>query len=330
MRFPATSRTGLLCALLTTGASLFSVAAGTPQVSAAAANPDSNPGYVRMCTEWQRATATQIASERAADHRDLISYYPTHLEDAQVAELARGALIQRKVAGFSSSDVVAVAYRSYQKYGPSAVPANGEGDIISVTSPLRGTVRYLLVLDPKGKVVRIRPIADNDEHLRLTYEFARAMAAYILFNDLMGADTVIPRRGCSLALRFQLGAAPEVLEEVEGNLAGPPAFDAAIGAAIRKAYAALPQSNDAHQDAQTLLTRETLQHLGADPSVSLVYRDQASILGTDSQYIVARLTNGSSRAYVLIDVDAGGTATFAVLPLCLVGDTRCAQYYLWP
>lgn len=295
-----------------------------------------------MCSSWQTAPAAEVARELAAGHRELLGYYPTHFEDARVAQLARATLLQQN--SITSTDDVSIAFRDYQQYDRSAIPHGDEGDVVLVkmyrqphgenvhdaVMAAETTERYVLALTPRGQLVFIRPLANDDALLRYTYEFARAVASYILLNDLMASDAVVPREGCSLALRFQLGSAPEVLQSVESNLNSPPASDVTVTAAIQIAYNEVAIATASRNTAPDRLTKQTLTDLGKNPAITLIYRDDDSPLGSGTQYVVARLQNGNSRAYVDVKISAGGVAEIDVLPLCLVGDTRCAQYYLWP
>lgn len=194
---------------------------------------------------------------------------------------------------------------------------------------------YIIAFDSAAHVLSLRSVSAGDSLVTELYDFVRQAAAYILLNDLMASDTVIPRRGCSLALQFQIGAAPEVLKEVQQDLETPPEPDPTLITAIQAAYSevrvsASKAATEKGTTAENLLTRATLRDLGSSPTVTLIYRDQDTVLQTGKQYVIAKLQEDASRAYVMLLVDASGNAQIGVLPLCLVGDSRCAPYYLWP
>lgn len=148
----------------------------------------------------------------------------------------------------------------------------------------------------------------------------------MLLNDLMASDTSIPRLGCSRAADIQFYAVPGVLSEIQRAFAAAPDQDASILNSAAAAYRTFAMSREARRNPRTV---DTIRRLGESPAISLVYRDAVGQGPNADEFDVVRLSRGAIRTYAELIVTRG-TPRMSSPGLCVVGDTSCADDYLWP
>lgn len=176
---------------------------------------------------------------------------------------------------------------------------------------------------PTPEFLSLTPLAS--EKVGTWYRFTRGMAPYMLLNDLLGGDAFIPRMGCMRAADAQFYSVPGVRSEIQQAFATVPEQDAAT---LDIASTALRSFESSKQARNNALTLKTLAELGRAPTLSLVYRDAATWPAA-AEYDVVRLSNSAVRTYMELVIE-DGKGKMSAPALCVVGDTRCANYYEWP
>jgi hypothetical protein len=306
---------------------------------ASADSPREEQGYVRLCSYWQDKSESEAAAILKRSNESVAAleaklpqkarYLPP--TDAQIVEAARGALAKGGVGlpDASSVTAVSVAVRNLANY-ESQLPGwpQGPGEKAVVRVDTRGgIVRLLLDIDSKGTLRSATVI--GPERLYRAYMFVRGMAAYILFNELMASDSVVPRRGCAIYARYTDVQLPELLPEIERAAETVPEQDAVQLSRARAAYDAYSFEAQALPGSEGALTRETLSKVGQRPEMTIVYRDADQFLGSRGEILVVKVGDAVHTYFTVYTSPIGGTS-MTPTPLCLQGDIRCATYYGWP
>lgn len=297
--YPCAIIASLLCFLV-------SVAQPASASPTPAATPTPAPSYVRFCSQYQNLTPGQT-DKAVKKNSDLENRVP----DDVVISAVRSRV--------PTSATVAVAIRQYNSMigdrdGPKKVVVHIQGGADS---------RY-----------QVATFSRDDRFLSLSsidtptverwYQFARTMATYMLLNDLLASDAVVPRLGCSRVANVQIYAMAGVLPEIQAAFMNGPAQEQSLIKSALEAYHSFSESGEAKR---SNFTRQALQHLGGTPDIALIYLDRAPD-GSDA-YGVVRLSNGDFRTYALLR-SHGVNFEMSSPALCAVGDMRCVPYYVWP
>jgi hypothetical protein len=158
--------------------------------------------------------------------------------------------------------------------------------------------------------------------------FVRGMAAFTLMSDLAGGDEPFPRQGCTTFFKAMFAMEPAVVSDVARAMMNPPVQDDALARTVRVAwqhFAERPRDT-AHGGS---ITEDTLRLIGDSPEVTLVYRDPGLPGDGVGEIDVLRI-GGAKHTYVVISPNAQRPLQFGRDPVCIVGDVRCAPYYVWP
>jgi len=169
-------------------------------------------------------------------------------------------------------------------------------------------------------------VADPND-VRQSIGFVRSMAAYILLNDLLGGDDTVPRAGCRAIFEAWFALFPAVLAPVDAAIAASPPDDPNFDSQVSSAWKALIPAGATTDDASRL-TAETVERIGSNPAIRIVYRDSGLPADGFGQIDVVRI-GGLSHTYLIV-LESGGSISLGQQPLCLVGDNRCGKYYEWP
>jgi hypothetical protein len=294
-----------------------SLAIGGLQFRATAAQ-----GYVRFCTVDQSVTEAQLR----ASIQEQRNRFPVHQSDALIIRAATRAIRTSSFASKMTSNSISIAAREWGVLTGRGPYPPDEGILFQIGDP--GAPTYALVtFESTGRVIRLRLMLNQE--VASIFEFGRVMGAYILLNDLTASDSSFPRRGCQMTFRDQMYAMPAVLPEVLDAVRTPPVQDPALLNRVRTALGSFTSQAEASNQDDALIARRTLQIVGPNPPITVVYRDVDRLLGSKSEYDVVRL-DGKKRAYAMFSVDANGKTDLGPMPICVVGDTSCAQYYSWP
>lgn len=304
-------------------------ASTSPPSSTAPAQQPPTPQYVRMCSPYQNMTDAQFAGAKAAlEARNKAALQrlatkglrmSTPLSDAQVLAAVK--------AHRPGARVVRILVKNFNMFGAVAGwsgPDQPKSDAVQIEDGNGAPNLDLAVFSPDRQFLRLQPISSSA--LERPYGFARWMAAYMLLNDVLANDNPVPRIGCVRAFENQIDM-PGVLPEIDAAMLQPPAADRRAESAVLKAY----HDFISLQQPSTAPTGETIRALGKAPSASFIYRDRFAMRKGDEEIDVVKLSNGAARTYVMLGIDQAGKASIFRPPaLCLVGDQRCAQYYMWP
>ncbi len=282
------------------------------------------PQFARFCTAYENATPSQVARSLAKmPHRGV------KLSDAAVL-----SAVETYLAGANASPRLtlplqsgAVSRRNYEGFGQPAQDSKAaEAVLLHVTSG--GSVVWLIArFDPSAKLVSVRNAPAKD--VAGIVGFGRFGAAYMLLNDLLASDAVVPVRGCALAVKEQLAGMPEVRAETAQAFLTTPAQDAASVGLVATAYAAFVKTTASSSKFASDVTRATLKKIGANPGISFMYRDPGTALNGGKEIAVVRIGSGAARTYAIVSL-SDGRAEIDSWPLCIEGDESCAKYYEWP
>ena len=291
--------------------------------TAAASEP---PTYSRNCTPYQNGVPPALAARRLAERQLGLRMSDGAALAAVEAYLAEPDASPRLTLPLQSG---AIFMRNYQFSGVPSARRGGNGELVLLHVTSGGQVTWLVAaFDPPAKLLSVWKPADAD--VKRLYMFGRYMAAYVLLNDLLASDTVIPLRGCALAVKEKiLKGLPEVQAETEHAFESAPAQDAASLNLVAQGYAAYAASSLASTRNGHELTIETLAKLGTNPAISFVYRDPGTALNGGREVAVVRIGSGAARTYSIV-ILSNGRAEIDTSPLCVMGDQRCASYYMWP
>ncbi len=163
----------------------------------------------------------------------------------------------------------------------------------------------------------------SPQDVRYPIGFPRSMAAYIIFNDLMGGDAVFPRRGCAALFDLWFGLDPTVNQSLKAAVAVGPAQDPILAARVQDAWNAFVPNPKTPGYA---IMRDTMAAIGKNPPVTLVYREVGLPGDGLGEFDVVRI-GAEHHTYAIIN---NGSIKFDGDPLCIVGDNRCGEYYVWP
>lgn len=181
---------------------------------------------------------------------------------------------------------------------------------------------WLAHIDSRGTFLDANPAISKDRQNILG--LGRSMAAYVLVNDLLADDTTIPRSGCAKLFDVWFHDFPGLLPIMKLAIAKGPPSDPALKKRVRTAWKTLISSEK--KGAEATLTRETARIIGSNPEVISVYHDPGLPGDGIGPIDVVRIGK-HPRTYSM-------TTGFGRIALsstyCVVGDTRCAQFYSWP
>lgn len=158
--------------------------------------------------------------------------------------------------------------------------------------------------------------------------FPRFMAAFIVFNDLMGGDEPFPREGCHAIFDAWFRPFPGIRARLDAAIAAAPTQTQADVDTIREGWlryvAALRGTSE-----RALLSGAAAKRVGDDPPIQLVYRD-VGLPGDGIGAIDIVRIGGDVHLYEIVSYDSRGTPIFGMSPVCTVGDLRCGKFYIWP
>jgi hypothetical protein len=266
--------------------------------------------YVRFCQQsvWEEKAKQQRGSEAG-----LARTKATLASDDAIARAAQVKL------GLATAPIV-IARDVEAPYGGAGKP-----EVVLLSNLDAAAPRWWRAdLGPENSITTIVP-ADK-AFVRGRVGFPRGMAAYILFNDLLGGDEPFPREGCAKRFDVWFGLFPAVNVVLQQSISKPPEQDAKLSEAVRKAWNLLGE-NQTHKAEDIQLTRETLQRVGRDPQVTIVYRDPGLPGDGIGEIDVVRI-GGEPHTYAV--VTPAEPIVLDGAPLCVVADDRCARYYVWP
>jgi hypothetical protein len=266
--------------------------------------------YVAMCS-W-------LEGPQAGEYRARMAAALNQFADMDVVAASAAAQFPQ--------DEVSVLFRRVTKDGVAGKVVEREHDTLRLEGRDAAPRLVDVTVDRDGSVHDAKPTEmPVPEH---TYAFARYMATYIYFNELMADDRTTHRASCSETMRIQLAAHPSLIRAAEKALAGDASPDTRIVARIRGAYARFVADVPALSGAEHDLTQETVARLGDEPPITIVYRNREK---SGDEADVVRIGTASSHTYAMFTADAAAdNGKIGPTPLCITGDVRCARYYSWP
>lgn len=284
--------------------------------------------YARMCSPYQDMTDAQFAAAKAtleARNKAALQRLSNKVV-AMTMPLTDARVLAAVRTHRPRARAVRILVKNFNMFGAVPVwsgPGEPNSDAVQIEHDDRSAELAVAVFSSEGQFLRLEPIASSD--LERPYDVARTMAAYMLLNDLLADDTRVPRVGCLRAFSIELDM-PGALPEIDAAMSRPPAPDHQAERNALKAYKDFASS----KGRDNTLTGETIKRLGNTPNVSFIYRDQFRTAKGDQELDVVKVSNGAARTYVMLGVDPSGQGSIGPPALCLVGDQRCAQYYVWP
>jgi hypothetical protein len=243
---------------------------------------------------------------------------------ANTAVLATNGAVARRVQQklHLASAPVIVAREAQKLYG------RREDREIALLSDLdRSRPRWWsATLDAVGSPVDVRP-ADAYAR-RAVVGYARGAAAYVVFNDLVGGDEPVRRDGCLALFDVWFGLQPAVVANLKHAFTNASPPSAAYVAGVQRAWLALENAR-AKATPAGAINRETIQRIGRDPSVAVVYHDDGLPGDGIGPIDVVRI-GATAHTYAILYLGAKKPITLGSGPYCVVGDERCGAYYAWP
>lgn len=263
--------------------------------------------YVQYCTGSRASRAVKPRTENAP----------------AILKAARSALIHPPAGLPALREIRSLSVAMYAYAPPGdAVRTEVPQDVLKIVTPAK-TMYATIRFDAAGRYTGIQPVSTRFTHF---LDFMRFIAAYGLQNNLLA--TPVNRASCAADIAATYGSAPVVAEELEAAMKDehPPVtsqqYERIKGALLK--IDTVPRS-----DPNPQLTRQTLSRIGRDPKITVVYRDVPLSPSSLRELDVVRVgTNPAT--YAMYEVSSDGHGTIGPLPLCVVGDTRCARYYVWP
>ncbi len=290
------------------------------RASAAPAGPaaGAKPAYQRYCSMMS-------GSDAAARHYQAEMAKLPLPNDAQNQALANG--VQRVLLAQTHSAMlppdVHVMFRDAQRLLVNPTQSD-ELVLVTVGSPPRW---YAADVDRTGTVQSVDPLPPGAADR--VAGFMRGLAAFVVLNQVLGGDDPLPRPGCLALARAWFAPAIGVLPEIERSMWNPPQpatpHDVdTIRDALRE-YQRVPDRDPE----KAALTDHTLRAIGFDPPVEFVYRDAGEPGNALGEFDVVRFGT-AKHTYAVVQRKPNGRYEIDTSPLCLVGDPRCAKYYVWP
>ena len=202
----------------------------------------------------------------------------------------------------------------------------GDTIVVSIATD-SGTTRAFAHVSPNGTVSNLAPA--SEQRVRDWYAFNRATASYMLFNELMGSDTIVPRHECAALIHVTLETSPPLRDELVAAMLHPPAQEPAVLRDMRGAWLRFVGGSAAGPVPQRALNEKTIAAVGPSPPIRLVYRDVDTALRSGDEYDVVRI-GGARHTYAQVYRSSDGSAAIQTSVLCVTGDHRCASWYPWP
>ena len=264
------------------------------------AKPGSAESYARFCTNFpvnSRGVSSLVRQAQAA--------LPT---DGALADAVQKALhlsappqiVGRELQGFRGK------------------PKDAEIVLLSDLNPVTPHW-WETTLKADGSIDVIEP-ADS-KFVTGVVGFVRSMARYGVFNQLVRNDQPSGRDACLPTLFWF----PAVLSQLQNAIREGQPQDPVLSAAVQRAWLDLP-ANRSGTAVNIDLTRETVNLVGANPPVTIVYHDIGLPGDGVGELDVVRI-GAQPHAYAMV---SPGISTLDGAPLCVVGDERCWHYYTWP
>lgn len=265
-------------------------------------------GYVQFCTQHMGRLGT-LKSD-SDDRRTLRETAAKLAGDGMLAASAAGLLhLQHPPA---------VVARNVQAFGN-----NQRGPELVLFSDLDASSPHWWQATLRADSSIATIVVASPKELIYPIGFVRGMAAYMVFNDLMGGDKVFPRRGCAAIFDLWFGLDPSVNQSLKAAVATEPAQDPVLAARVRDSWDAFIPNPKKPGYA---IMRDTMAAIGKNPPVTLVYREIGLPGDGLGEVDVVRIGAGH-HTYSIIE---GGSIKFGGDPLCIVGDDRCSEFYAWP
>lgn len=289
---------------------LLALAATMSPIAASADDSAAMRSFVQMCTGYQTMSNARFATLARRQYAEFASAY---VPDVSVVDALKRAL--------PSWSRVTIEDRAFQALQPST--QHVKSVLVKIQQGVK--TRFAVAsFTASNAFVRLAPI--SDVAAARYFNFARGMASYMLLNDLMQSDAVIPRLGCVRAAKIQLNSFPGILKEVDAAFMTLPVLKPAFLKRIQDAYGRFASSKRAQDNP---FTSNTLHKLGANPTIELVFRSAPGIDTEAGEYDIVRLSRGATRTYAELFV-RGSVFQMDSPGLCVVGDVRCVPYYVWP
>jgi hypothetical protein len=185
---------------------------------------------------------------------------------------------------------------------------------------------WVATLTPDNHVRTITaPIMDI---VKKSLHYWQFMSAYIVLNQYLAGDETHASALCANYFADTWNAESPALahEFVTATQPAPATRD--YHDYMQRAFARLPQRNT-----KGLLnpeyTKATVAKIGAAPAIQIVYRDPG-ITGDGFGTLSVVRIGTTPHTYMLIQDKPAAPLTPLVLPVCVMGDRRCANDYTWP
>ena len=204
----------------------------------------------------------------------------------------------------------------------------GSDELVLVTAGSSNPPRwYDADVDRTGNVQNVEPLPPGAPER--VAGFMRGLAAFVVLNQMLGGDDPLPRAGCVALVRAWFAPAVGLLPElVRAAWTPPPPATPHDVDTIRDALRAYARAPD-RDPAKAEITHHTLDAVGFDPPLEIVYRDPGEPGDALGEFDVVRFGT-RAHTYAIVQRHPNGHIDISTSPLCLVGDTRCARYYVWP
>jgi hypothetical protein len=274
--------------------------------------PESTPTYARFCTiSADTGTGSYIERIKAQDAQ---FHKTSPLSDTQVAES-----VQKNI-GLPAAPTVIV--RNVEQILVPNTPTLVHEEVLLADLSASPSRWWLAHVDARGTVSEVRPATERET--RGAVGFPRSMAAYVLFNDVMGGDSPVQRQGCITLYKAWFEEAPGLLPSLVSAVTAPPPLDQELAVRVRAAWNAMLTSKSPQEGKD--LTTETARLIGTNPEVESIYHEPGLPGDGIGPIDVVRI---GARIHTYAIVDSSNPLKLSG-PFCVVGDQRCASYYEWP
>ena len=275
--------------------------------------------YARMCGSNRSTEAARANAQR------LRSGFPGYPGETEILTAVRKALSNppNGLPNLSAVHYLSVAMFAYVPPRTETLPKNAvRQDVVKIGSGVQ-TIYAAVRFDSDARYVDIKPMKDAD--VAKFFDFLRFIAAFGLQNTLLVRP--VNREQCADQLSAIDGSVPIIATELQSAMLDEyPAQGEELDSRIRTAVDALETVGG---DPNPSLTRETLERVGAHPPIKVIYRNIPQSPSRLRELDVVRI-GSVKNTYAVFIQKANGDTGVAALPLRIVGDTRCARYYVWP
>ena len=268
--------------------------------------------YSRFCTAMVPTNAT-MASFREGTLRSAASQDASLAADAPIAQAVRAQL---KLS--TAPELIGIEI-PFPLDGPSSVMLSNRDASAPQWWEAKLKADHTLL-----SVAAADPLA-----VKQFVNFPRFMAAFIVFNDLMGGDEPFPREGCHAIFDAWFRPFPGIRARLDAAITTMPEQVLEETKAIQRAWRSFATQPVGVEADALDVTNETVKRIGMNPAVTIVYCYVGLPGDGVGEMDVVRI-GSTPHTYQIVSFGADHLPLLGASAVCTVGDTRCARFYRWP